>query len=274
MGLSINNKAEIHPTAHCKSPQHLHWPPAHPTEIPLLGHSTGAIHHTELENWSAPQNEQTEFKPCLSKVKDGTSKAQRASQIFPAIEFFARRSKKTPANRKKSVMQLWVTEKFGYHLKQFLTLESSEHPPNLGPALHWKQQQTIPCLKSLLKSWDRCILTLKSAPLFCLCNRSEPRRALQGAFVHFHGCCRRSRFSTAPWAFPARPLFAVLSTRVHMGIIKDLVQTNQGRDCSVLPVFQRCYAISSSLQWTPLSELHCFPFPAQNSSSLKISRWF
>lgn len=35
--------------------------------------------------------------------------------------------------------------------------------------------------------------------------------------------------------------------------------------------FLRCYVISvisSSLQWIPLSELFCFLFPAQNSSSL------
>lgn len=37
-----------------------------------------------------------------------------------------------------------------------------------------------------------------------------------------------------PQAFSAQSLFAILFTRVHIRIMRDLVQTNEGHDCSVL----------------------------------------
>lgn len=50
-------------------------------------------------------------------------------------------------------------------------------------------------------------------------------------------------FSTVWWvavpqASSAQSLFAFLFTSVHNGIIRDLVQTNQGHDCSVLFFFE------------------------------------
>lgn len=116
--------------------------------------------------------------------------------------------------------------------------------------------KTCPFDLSLQKIW------IQEGSRRCLCSFSQllQKKQVQHSSV---GCCSQ--------AFPAWPLFAVLFTRLHIGIIKDLVQTNQGPDCSELSVFLRCYAISgisSSLQWIPLSGLRCSPFPAQNPSSL------
>lgn len=78
-------------------------------------------------------------------------------------------------------------------------------------------------------------MKLKLSPGVCLYNGSK---LLVLLFV-LTAAPKVVNFSTVWWVpvpqvFSARSLFAFLFTRVHIRIIRDLVQTTQGHDCSVV----------------------------------------
>lgn len=75
----------------------------------------------------------------------------RALQTFPEMGIFAHRNDKTTANRRKSILLLWVTKIYKHHLQKFLPIESSAHIPHYRPLSHWHQQQPIPWLHSVLE---------------------------------------------------------------------------------------------------------------------------
>lgn len=83
-------------------------------QIPLLGHSTGASHPTELEKLVNTPERTNSSQTLLLKVKDGTSEARRALQTFPTIGFFAHKSKKTPAKGSFAKNQLRSCESQKY----------------------------------------------------------------------------------------------------------------------------------------------------------------
>lgn len=78
-------------------------------------------------------------------------------------------------------------------------------------------------------------MTLKLAPVVCLYNGSK---LLVLLFVLTAAPkvvnCSTVWWVPVPQAFSARSLFAFLFTRVHIRIIRDLVQTTQGHDYSVV----------------------------------------